>query len=55
MEPSPGLALACVVVIWDSVSMLEREIELESARERYCSQKTLRVLLDRELYFGSYM
>ena len=29
MEPSPGLALACVVVISDLAGTQEREIELE--------------------------
>ena len=34
MEPSPGLALRCVVVISDLVGSQEREIELERERER---------------------
>ena len=34
MVPSPGLALACVGVIWGLVGFPEREIELERERER---------------------
>jgi len=34
MEPSPGLALCFVVVIWDLAGTQEREIELERERER---------------------
>ena len=52
MGPSPGLALCRVGVISDLGFRQEREIELE---REILPQKTLRVLLDRELYFGSYM
>ena len=31
MEPSPGLALCFVVVIWDLAGTQEREIELDTA------------------------
>ena len=34
MEPSPGLALPCVVVISDLVVAQEREIELDTADKK---------------------